>query len=214
LDDDEDDDAIVAYVKHRTPEDLSGPSSNLAEMLQSLEQRRLRDSGRFGPTVIFTRFYDTLCDVINRLHCVAPGLLIGTYSGRGGQYWDGRAGRLQLVLDYVAGYGLLQSRQQTGVAEPLFRREMQALEGICQGRDSVRVRRLPAAFAQRLCGLLFDLNLAQVGEEAFIDAPQPPLQASLDVMYRVANGLKRKRAELSTLDVLARLTREIERRGR
>jgi hypothetical protein len=125
-----------------------------------------------------------------------------------------RAGRSQLQLDYLVGYGLLQSRQQTGVAEPLFRREMQALEEICQGRNSVRVRRLPAAFAQRLCGLLFDLNLPQVGEEAFIDTPQPLLQASLDAIYRVANGLKRKRAELSTLDVLARLTREIERWGR
>jgi hypothetical protein len=122
-----------------------------------------------------------------------------------------RAGRAQLQLDYLVGYGLLQSRQQTGVAEPLFRREMQALEEICQGRDSVRVRRIPAAFAQRLSGLLFDLDLPQVGEEGFADAPQPLLQASLDAVCRVANGLKRKRAELSTAEVLARLTREIER---
>lgn len=84
-----------------------------------------------------------------------------------------RAGRAQLQLDYLVGYGLLQSRQQTGVAEPLFRCEMQALEGLLQGRDSVRVRRIPVAFAQRLSGLLFDLDLPQVGEEAFIDAPQP-----------------------------------------
>ena len=53
-----------------------------------------------------------------------------------------RAGRAQLQLDYLVGYGLLQSRQQTGVAEPLFRREMQALEAICQGRDTVWVRRI------------------------------------------------------------------------
>jgi hypothetical protein len=122
-----------------------------------------------------------------------------------------RAGRAQLQLDYLVGYGLLQSRQQTGVAEPLFRHEMQALEEICQGRDSLRVRRIPAAFAQRLSGLLFDLGLPQVGEEEFVDAPQPLLQASLNAVYRVANGLKRKRGELSTAEVLARLTREIER---
>jgi len=48
-----------------------------------------------------------------------------------------RAGRAQLQLDYVVGYGLLQSRQQMGVAEPLFRREIQVPEEICQGRDSV-----------------------------------------------------------------------------
>ena len=40
------------------------------------------------------------------------------------------------------------------------------------------------------------------------------LQASLDAVYRVANSFKRKRSELSTADVLARLTREIERWGR
>ena len=122
-----------------------------------------------------------------------------------------RAGRAQLQLDYLVGYGLLQSRQQTGVAEPLFRREMQAIEANCQGCDTVWVRRIPAAFARHLSGLLFDLNLPQVGEEGFVDAPQPLLQAALDAVCRVANGLKRKRAELSTADVLARLTREIER---
>ena len=90
---------------------------------------------------------------------------------------------------------------------------MQALEEICQGRDSMRVRRIPAAFARHLSGLLFDLNLPQVGEEGFIDAPQPMLQASFDAVCRVANGLKRKRADLSTEEVLARLTREIGRRA-
>jgi len=122
-----------------------------------------------------------------------------------------RAGRSQLQLGYLVGYGVLQSRQQTGDAEMLFWREVQALEGILQGRDSVRVRRIPTAFVQRLARLLFDLDLPHVGEEAFVDAPQPLLQASLDAVYRVANGLKRKRAELSTAEVLARLTREIER---
>jgi hypothetical protein len=124
-----------------------------------------------------------------------------------------RVRRSQLQLDYLVGYGLLQSRQQTGVAEPLFRREMQALEGILQGRDSVRVHRISAASAQRLSGLLFDLTLPQVGEEGFIDAPQSLLQASLDAVYRVANGLKRRRAELPTEEVLTRLRRGVERRG-
>jgi hypothetical protein len=64
-----------------------------------------------------------------------------------------RAGRAQLQLDYLVGYGLLQSRQQTGVAELLFRREMQAIEAICQGCDTVWVRQRPAAFARRLSGL-------------------------------------------------------------
>jgi hypothetical protein len=121
------------------------------------------------------------------------------------------AGRAQLQLDYLVGCGLLQSRQQTSVAELFFRREMQALEGILEGRGSVRVRRIPAASAHRLSRLLFDLDLPQVGEEGFVDAPQPLLQASLDAVYRVANGLKRRWSELSTADVLSRLEREIGR---
>ncbi len=87
---------------------------------------------------------------------------------------------------------------------------MQAPEGILQGRDSGRGRRLPTVVAQCLSGLLFDLDLPHVGEEGFIDAPQPLLQASLDAMYRVANGLRRKWADLSTPEVLARLAGEID----
>ena len=41
----------------------------------------------------------------------------------------------------------------------LFWREIQAIEGNCQERDTVWVRRIPAAFARHLSGLLFDLNL-------------------------------------------------------
>jgi hypothetical protein len=52
-----------------------------------------------------------------------------------------------------------------------------------------------------------------IQEEGFIDAPQPLLQASLDAVCRLGNGLKRKRAELCTAEVLARLSREIGRWG-
>jgi hypothetical protein len=106
LEEDEDDrDVAGALSKNRTPEDLqweslqlrglrrtlddlSGPASKMTELLCTLEQRRIRDTSRFQQTVIFTRFYDTLCDLVSRLQRVAPEALIGTYSGRGGQYWD------------------------------------------------------------------------------------------------------------------------------
>jgi hypothetical protein len=111
-DEDEDDrDATVTYLQHRTPEDLqweclqlrglrrtlddlSGPSSKMTELLRTLEQRRSRDPGRFQQTVIFTRFYDTLCDLVSRLQRVAPEALIGRFSGRGGQYWDATTRRM------------------------------------------------------------------------------------------------------------------------
>jgi hypothetical protein len=64
-DEDEDDhDATVTYLKHRTPEDLqweclqlrnlcrtledlSGPASKMSELLRTLDQRRIQGSGRF-----------------------------------------------------------------------------------------------------------------------------------------------------------------------
>jgi hypothetical protein len=122
-----------------------------------------------------------------------------------------RAGRSQLLLDYLVARGFLQSRQQTGAGEIQFWREMQALEEICQGRDSVRVGRIPTALGQHLSGLLFDLDLPSVGDEGDVHAPQPFLQASRHAVCGLANGLKRRRAELSTAAVLSRLEREIAR---
>jgi hypothetical protein len=78
----------------RTLKDLSGTSSKMNPLLHALQQRRLGDSGRFRQTVIFTRFYDTLCDLVRRLQRVAPEALIGTYSGQGGQYWEATSHRL------------------------------------------------------------------------------------------------------------------------
>jgi hypothetical protein len=104
LDDGEDDrDAAVAYLGNRTAEDLqweclqlrgllrtlddlSCPSSTMDELLHTLEQRRIRDTGRLGQTVIFTRFYDTLCDVINRLHRRAHRLRSSPHMPRRGRH--------------------------------------------------------------------------------------------------------------------------------
>jgi hypothetical protein len=44
-----------------------------------------------------------------------------------------RAGGAQRLLDYLVARGLLLSRLQTGSAEALFWREVQALEAICRG---------------------------------------------------------------------------------
>ena len=58
----------------------------MTELLTLLSQRRVVGTGRLQQTVIFTRFYDTLTDIVDRLRRAAPGMLIGTYSGHGGQY--------------------------------------------------------------------------------------------------------------------------------
>jgi hypothetical protein len=114
-------------------------------------------------------------------------------------------------FNYLVARGALQSRLQTSSAEAPFWHEVQALEAICQGRDCLRVRHIPPALGRRLSGVLFDLELPSVGDEGFVDAPQPLIQASLDAMCRLANGLKRQRADLVTADVISRLEREIDR---
>jgi hypothetical protein len=121
------------------------------------------------------------------------------------------AGRSQLLLAYLVAREILQSSLQTGSAETLFWREIQALEAIVQGCESIRVRHIPTTLGQRLLGLLFDLDLPSVGDEGYVDAPKLLLQASIEAVCRVANGLKRRRADLSTADVLTRLEREVER---
>lgn len=43
---------------------------------------------------MFTRFCDTLTDIVRRLRQADPKMLIGTYSGQGGQYVSPRTGKL------------------------------------------------------------------------------------------------------------------------
>ena len=74
--------------------DLSGHSSKMTELFKLLTRRRISHTGRIQQTVIFTRFYDTLSDIVDRLLRADPKMLIGTYSGRGGQYLDARTCRI------------------------------------------------------------------------------------------------------------------------
>jgi hypothetical protein len=122
-----------------------------------------------------------------------------------------RAGQSQLLLDYLVARDLMRSRQQTGSSEPVFWREVAALEEICRGRDMIRARRIPVTVGRHLSGLLFDLSLPTTGEEGDVDAPRPLLMAALDTVCRLANSMKVRRSELLSADVLERLERMIER---
>ncbi|MBU4233536.1 MAG: hypothetical protein L6277_06370 [Desulfobacterales bacterium] len=75
-------------------EDLSGPSSKMQNLLRALDERRVSGTNRVRQTVIFTRFYDTLTDIVERLRRVENRMLIGTYSGQGGQFTDNKHWRL------------------------------------------------------------------------------------------------------------------------
>ncbi|NWH06599.1 helicase-related protein [Desulfobacter latus] len=92
------------FLKDRTPADLTWELSKLTDMLGTLRDlsappskfqallnvldRRKFSGNRIQQLVIFTRFYDTLSDIVTRLRAIDPGMRIGTYSGKGGQYVD------------------------------------------------------------------------------------------------------------------------------
>lgn len=101
----EDTAAVCAFLKNRTRGDLeweqnelrimaqtlrphTGPSTKMKALLDALDRRRLGETGRIQQTVVFTRFFDTLTDIVRRLQQADPAMRIGTYSGQGGQYFD------------------------------------------------------------------------------------------------------------------------------
>ena len=71
-------------------DDLSETPSKMNALLAELDRRRLGQVGRLKQTVLFTRFFDTLTDIVNRLRVKDPNLLIGTYAGRESTYTDPR----------------------------------------------------------------------------------------------------------------------------
>ncbi len=99
---DDDADVIGSLLRHRkrddlrweadclssmlnTLSDLSLTSSKMSALLGLLQSRRIAGEGRIRQTVIFTRFYDTLMDILERLRRIDPHMRIGTFSGQGGQ---------------------------------------------------------------------------------------------------------------------------------
>lgn len=71
-----------------TLRDLSHTSPKMRQLLAVLESRRIDNTRRIRQTVVFTRFYDTLCDIRERLLNADRSIRIGTYSGHGGQFLD------------------------------------------------------------------------------------------------------------------------------
>lgn len=104
--DESDLEAVESYLSDRTPADLewerdfihrllegldrlSGQiASKMHRLLKLLDERRDAETGRIKQTVIFTRFYDTLQDIVKELKKRDRRVLLGSYSGHGGSYYD------------------------------------------------------------------------------------------------------------------------------
>lgn len=74
---------------------ISHTSTKMEHLLQELDRRRLGNSERLQQTVIFTRFFDTLSDIVKQLRRVSPHMLLGTYSGQGSTFYNPAIGQMQ-----------------------------------------------------------------------------------------------------------------------
>lgn len=109
---DEDERLLETVLQNRSPEDLRWErgvvqeliseleqlpplSSKMKRLLDILEQRTSRATGRLQQTVIFTRFYDTLTEIVNTLQRQKPHILLGTYSGQDCVYMEPGSWRLR-----------------------------------------------------------------------------------------------------------------------
>ncbi|MGI6359094.1 MAG: helicase-related protein [Bacillota bacterium] len=77
--------------------DLTSRPSKVQHVLSALDRRRNRADGRIDQVVIFTRFYDTLQDLVGWLRQADPQMLIGTYSGSGATVFDPLERRMRNV---------------------------------------------------------------------------------------------------------------------
>lgn len=103
--DGEDDDAVIGeLLRDRSSDDLAWEREKLHQLIDRLEpltetpskfhyllqviDRRRMAASRVQQVVVFTRFADTLDDIVRRLRNINANLLIGTYSGEGGRFVD------------------------------------------------------------------------------------------------------------------------------
>lgn len=102
----DDDEAVGSVLKGRQMGDLRWERERLTQMLRNLDTSELeipskmtelfrvldgrKDhvTGRIKQTVIFTRFYDTLTDIVRHLRSRDVTMRIGTYSGKRVTYYD------------------------------------------------------------------------------------------------------------------------------
>ncbi len=121
-----------------------------------------------------------------------------------------RAGKSQLILNYLITRFLFNFRRKMGQREENFWAEIKAQEQILHDREAIAIS-FPKNIAQRLYGLPFNIQIPQVGEKATLLAPIPLIQSSLDCVCSLASRMHRSRADLSTEEVLARIDREIDK---
>lgn len=183
-------------------DDEGGPRCRLVTSYDDLKGLRLDDSARLSDDDVGSALASLRQKAYEEFgqHLLVPDMEVE----------NEQTARSQQALGYLTMRGLIRERQMLGKAAPLFWREIEAIEEEYKDRENLRIRKMPVSWAKRLRSPLFSITIPQMGEDAYIDAPPPLLKASIDAIRRVADGMKARRSDLTTDDVLARVDRLLE----
>jgi hypothetical protein len=116
-----------------------------------------------------------------------------------------KAGRAQLRLTHLVAKHFIFSVQRSHRGEANFARQLTILDEVVESRPEQRLPRMPVDQLRSITGVSFVIRLPAAGDEMPFDAPRPLLKAAVDLAAREADALHRRRADVTTEQVLARL---------
>jgi len=129
-----------------------------------------------------------------------------------------RSARAQAALSLGTAYGMITSRQKVGNADDNFWKELERARGQAQERtahgSALRVMHIPSQLESVLTtGFVpFDVRQKISDDSYWVERASPPLyNPAIDAATRVADGIKRKKSELSTDVGLDRVLHEMEK---
>jgi superfamily II DNA or RNA helicase len=128
-----------------------------------------------------------------------------------------QSGRAQAALALGTAYGFIAGRQKLGSADANFWKELDACRRLVAERTAqggvFTVHRVPNVYDQVATAFVpFDVRRKISDDSFWVDSASAPLlNAALDAAARVADGIKKKKAELTTDLALSRIVAEMKR---
>lgn len=124
---------------------------------------------------------------------------------------NSRAATSQTLLNYMIVSSLLRIRQKFGMGEVHFWAEVKRIEERYKNEDFQQISDIEKEKAQKLQGVLFDVQIPASGDKAIIKTPAFLIMSALDTVCQLAHRMRRKKSDLLTVDVLSRMDREMNR---
>lgn len=128
-----------------------------------------------------------------------------------------RSGRAQAAVALGTAYGFITGRRKSGGGDDNFWKELDACRRLIAERTAqgggLSVQRVPSIYDQVATAFVpFEVKRKISDDSFWVDtAPPPLLNAAFDAAARVAAGIKRKKADLTTEMALTRIVAEMKR---